>query len=128
MKTLEEKKEFADSIDFSELFRHAEIFSGMKLTFGKPEVKERRGQVVSIYFQSDNIAATCGIFGKILEYCQIENFSSEVYEDEESGELRYWVSVHISYQHHSGGSNGMELFTARYQNGEWTFKDVEPRA
>jgi len=126
MKTIEEKKEFANGIDFSGLFRHAEIYSGTELTFSKPEVTERRG-VVSIEFQSNNIADTCGIFGKILEYCKVENFSSEVCEDKESGELRYWVSVHVSYQHHNGGSNGMELFTARYQNGEWFFRDVEPR-
>jgi len=127
MKTVEEKKEFANGIDFSGLFSHAEIFSGMELTFNKPEIRERRGGIVGIEFQSNNIASTCGIFGKILEYCVIENFSNEVFEDEESGELRYWVSVNISYQHHNGGSNGMWLFTARYQNGEWSFQDTEPR-
>jgi len=122
-----EKIEFGKGIDFSGLFRHAELFSGMALTFSKPEVREGRGGGVHIEFQSNNIAASCGIFGKILEYCVIEPFSNSVFEDEETGELRYWASIHITYQHHAGGSNGMDLFSARYSNGVWEFEDVTPR-
>jgi len=125
--TTEEKIEFANSIDFSELFRHAEKLAGLELTFSKPEIRASDcGERVFISFRSNNIAASCGVFGKILEYCVIENFSSAVYENED-GELKYCVSVHISYQHHAGGSNGMELFIACYSNGEWNFMDVEPR-
>jgi len=125
-RTTEEKIEFANSIDFAGLFNHAENITGFGLTFSKPEVRERKGNV-SIAYKSNNIADTCGIFGKILEYCVIENFNSLVWEDKEAGELRYWTTAHVSYQHHNGGSNCMELFSAWYSNGEWTFKDVEPR-
>jgi len=126
MKTVEEKKEFANCIKFDELFRHAEIFTGMALTFSKPELVEKRG-IVSFRFQSNNIAPACGVFGKIFEYCKVENFSNEVFEDKETGQLVYTVCVHISYEHHNGGSNGMWLFTGRFQNGEWIFQDTEPR-
>ncbi|GHU81988.1 hypothetical protein FACS189468_5590 [Spirochaetia bacterium] len=126
MKTVEEKIEFANGINFDGLFRHAEIFSGMALAFEKPEVRGRRGDV-HIEFKSNDIAASCGIFGKILEYCVIDNFSNSVFEDKETGKLKYWVNVHLSYQHHDGGSNGMDLFTAWYGDGEWTFRDVKPR-
>jgi len=124
--TTEEKIEFANSIDFSELFRHAEEFTGVALTFSKPEM-QADGERVFISFRSNNIAPSCGAFGKILEYCVVENFSSAVFENEDTGELKYCVSVHISYQHHAGGRNGMELFIATYNNGEWHFVDVEPR-
>jgi len=126
-KTTEQKIDFANSIDFAGLFNHAETLTGFGLTFGKPEVSER-GSDVYIEFQSNNIAATCGIFGKILEYCVIGSFSNSVYEDEKTEELKYWVSVNVSYQHHKGGRNGMDLFTARYSTaGGWTFEDVTPR-
>jgi len=125
-KTLEQKIEFANSIDFSGLFSHAEGLAGFELTFEKPEVRERY-ENVTISFKSNDISPTCGIFSRILEYCVIEKFNSEVFEDKETGELKYWATVYVSYQHHEGGSNGMQLFTAWYSNGEWTFRDVEPR-
>jgi hypothetical protein len=121
--TREQKIEFANGIDFSGLFHHVEMLAGQELTFGKPEVKEKSDRVY-IEFQSNNIASSCGVFGRILEYCVIGNFSNSVSEDEKTGELYYWVQVSVSYQHRGGGSNGMELLTAWYKNGEWSFRDV----
>jgi hypothetical protein len=127
--TTEEKIEFGKNIDFAELFRHAELFSGMALTFSEPKVREGHSGGVHIEFQSNNISDSCGIFGKILEYCVIHTFSNSVFEDDKIGELKYWASIHISYQHHDGGSNGMDLFSAKYsKSGGWEFKDVKPRA
>jgi hypothetical protein len=124
MKTQEQKIEFANKIDFSGLFHHAEIFAKQKLIFGKPEITERRGNT-HINFRSENInLSSCGVFGNILEYCRVESFSNSVYENEDSGKIEYWVDVHISYEHLSGGSNGMALFSARYVDNEWIFEDV----
>jgi hypothetical protein len=120
--TREEKIEFANQIDFSGLFHHAEMLAGQKLTFGKPEVSER-GNTIRVQFESNNIKLS-GVFGHILDTCVIGNFSNSVSEDKETGELYYWVQVSVSYHHRKGGSNGMELFTAWYRNGEWEFRDI----
>jgi len=124
-KTLEQKIEFANSIDFSGLFSHAEKLAGFSLTFEKT-VNEINGYAC-VDFRSNDIAASCGLFGKIIEFCIIDNFGGHVVEDKETGELYYWGNAHLSYRHYHGGSNGMELFSARYINGEWTFEDVGPR-
>jgi hypothetical protein len=121
--TREEKIEFANNIDFSGLFSHAEMLAGQKLTFGKPEVKESCGNVY-FDFESNDILASCGVFGKALKSCVIGNFNNNVSKDKETNELFYWVSVDLWYQHLDGGRNGSNLFTAWYKKGEWTFRDA----
>jgi hypothetical protein len=125
MITKEQKIDFINKIDFSGLFHQAEKFAGQKLVFEKPEIIETGINNICVQFQSNNInLSSCGIFGRILEYCRIENFGNSVYEDEKTGKIKFWVEVDISYQHLSGGSNGMTLFKAMYEDDEWTFKDV----
>ena len=123
MKTTGEKIAFANDIDFTELFRHAEIFTGTVLKFSEPEVTECRDNV-NVKFRSENIAGTCGAFGKILEYCHVEPFAHGVTENDETGELRYWAKINLDYRHVDGGHNGMELFWADYSNGKWEFRDA----
>jgi hypothetical protein len=120
--TKEQKIEFANGIDFSGLFDHAEMLTKQKLTFGKPEVKEGQD---SIYFdfESNDIKQSCGVFGQILKSCILGNFSNKV-SVEGTGKLYYWVDVSVWYEHLDGGRNGMSLFTAWYRNGEWEFRDA----
>ena len=119
----EENIEFANSIDFTELFRHAEVLSGTVLTFSGPNVVVK-GVNVYINFVSNDIASTCGAFGKILEKCVIESSNNGICRDEKTDELVYWVYINISYSHVEGGSNGMNLFDARYTNGNWSFRNA----
>jgi len=111
---------FGQSIDFAELFNYIEQFVGSKLSFTKPEV-ERRRYDWRIHWHSGEVdPGSIGIFGKILKSCVVAPFGNAIVKDED-GSFRYWVSVHVHYEHKAGGSNGMELFTARYENGKWSF-------
>ena len=78
---------------------------------------------VRILFESNDMKDLCGVFGKILKFCVVDNFSCGVGENEDRTDLRAWWSVHLSYQHKDGGMNGMELFRAHYENGKWTFNE-----
>jgi len=114
------KLDYARNIDFTGLFRYAETFTQTVLTFDKPEINESSG-VISVNFKSENIAHTCGLFGQILESCTVESSSNYVVENYD-GDLRYWVQVSVRYTHKDGGSNGMDLFRAFYENDTWTFR------
>ena len=119
----EELLTFAKDIDFSELFDHVRALAHVDCGFYKPEITTKRGNVY-IAFMSDDITTQAGLFAAILRCCYICSFSNGVYKDAGTGELGYWVSVSVRYNHKSGGENGMELTTARYHKGRWEFQDV----
>lgn len=115
---------FAKSIDFSELFEHIKSFSGVTCSFYHPEIGTVRGSVL-ISFKSEDIASLTGPFSVILDSCCLSSFNCEVKRDRDSGELFYFVSVDIMYEHKAGGSNGMELLWATYaERTGWVFHDV----
>ena len=119
----EELISFAKDIDFSELFDHLRAFAKVDCDFYQPEITTSRGNVY-ISFMSKDITNHTGIFATILRCCYFCSFSNGVYKDRETGELGYWVSVSVRYNHKNGGENGMELTTARYHKGRWEFQDV----
>jgi len=113
---------FGTAIDFTELFDYIKQFTGhANLTFTNNGVEcTTRRNYWSIKWQSSEIApAELGVFGKILSSCVVSPFNNEI--SNKDGVCSYWTTVHISYRHKSGGSNGMELFTARFVNGKWSF-------
>ena len=115
---------FAQTIDFSELFNHAKTYAKVECEFHQPEVSTIRGDV-HIRFMSHDIANQTGAFAAILERCYLGSFSNKVYKDKETGELKFWTQVNISYDHKNGGSNGMEVFTAWYSASEgWIFRNL----
>lgn len=115
---------FGKSIDFTPLFNHIREFTGhANLDFAKPELEVSRRDYWSIKWQSNEInLAELGVFGRILKSCIVAPFSNQISIDKDSGECRYWTTVHIHYEHKDGGSNGMDLFTARFEKGEWIFQ------
>jgi hypothetical protein len=118
--------EYAESIDFTDLFDHVKAFAKVNCEFEKPEIFTGRDGSTYIKFQSSDIADQCGPFGVILECCRIMNFSGcVVLEDDDT--FRYWVGVSLRYSHKDGGSNGMDICRAEYRNGKWSFGNAGER-
>ena len=109
--------DFAQTIDFTELFDHIKTFAGIECKFYQPEITTKHGKVY-ISFMSDDVTAQTGLYAAILKCCYIQSASSGVYMGEE---LCYWVSVNVRYEHKNGGFNGMEMVFAVYCRGKWTF-------
>ena len=113
---------FAQTIDFSELFNHVKAYMKVECDFHQPEITTTRGNV-HISFMSHDIASQTGAFAAILERCYLSSFSNKVFKDKETGEIGYWVTVSIQYEHAGGGSNGMEVVMAWYSESKgWVFK------
>jgi len=115
---------FAQTINFDELFNHTKAYMKVDCEFHQPEITTTRGDVY-ISFMSHDIASQTGAFAAILERCYISSFSNKVFTDKETGELSYWVTVSIQYEHAGGGSNGMDVVTAWYKESTgWMFKNA----
>jgi pterin-4a-carbinolamine dehydratase len=120
----EELVNFAQTINFEELFNHAKAYAKVNCEFHQPEISTIRGDV-HISFMSHDITSQTGTFATILERCNLSSFSNKVYMDKETGEIGYWVQVSIQYEHKNGGSNGMEVLTAWYRNSTgWIFRNA----
>ena len=116
---------FAQSIDFTELCDHVKDFTGANCKFQQPGVVTDRSGGVYIEILSDDITYQTGPFSRILKKCQFQSDSNGVCRDRESGELKFWVIMSITYSHKDGGSNGMEVCRAWYNDSEgWIFKDM----
>ncbi|MCL2235453.1 MAG: hypothetical protein FWB98_03300 [Defluviitaleaceae bacterium] len=129
--TIDENNEalvaFAQTIDFAELFNHTKAHTKVECEFHQPEITTTRGNV-HIGFMSHDIAAQTGAFAAILERCYLGSFSNYVFKDKETGELGYWVTVNIRYEHKDGGSNGMDVVTGWYKESTgWIFKNAGQR-
>ena len=116
---------FAQTIDFAELFDHIKAFANIDCSFQQPEITTSRNGEVYINILSDDISSQAGVFGNILKRCYIQNSSGGVCKDRETGEVKYWGIISLAYSHKDGGSNGMELCRAWYTDSDgWVFKDV----
>lgn len=71
-----------------------------------------------------DLVGASGIFAKVLTKCRIDTFSSCLTYTPETG-YRVWFTLHLSYQHFGGGSNGMNIASFWFENGEWTMNDYK---
>ena len=109
--------EFNKTIPYNEMFDVAKEISGSKnITFGEPKlVKGRDSGSLYTTYQSNDIKADTGVFSSVLKGARLENFNSSL-SISEDGELSYWGTMSLRYQHNGGGTNGMEIM-------EYTYKD-----
>ena len=116
--------DFAQTVDFTELFEHVKNFANVNCAFCQPEIETRHGNVY-ISFMSEDITSHTGPFAAILQSCYFQSFNNGVFRDKKTNELSYWVNVNIQYRHKDGGSNGMDLALAWYSNSKgWIFRDA----
>ena len=109
--------EFNKTIPYDEMFDVAKKISGSKnVQFEEPKLVNRDGRTLYTKYQSNDIKADTGVFSSVLKSARLENFNSELYIDQQTGEPTYWGSLDLRYQHNGGGSNGMELMRYKYNS------------
>jgi hypothetical protein len=103
--SIEQRKQIQDFIQMELLKR------GFQAKITKfEEVKGKNGS--RLEFETESFQTTPVIFKTIT----VNNFSSSISEEqkhENNPELLFrkiWISVHISYEHFDGGTNGCKLF------------------
>lgn len=108
--------EFNKTIPYDEMFDVAKEISGSKnITFNEPKlVKGSSGSLYTTY-RSNDIKQDAGVFSSVLKGARLENFNSSL-SISEDGELSYWGTMSLRYQHNGGGTNGMEIM-------QYTYKD-----
>lgn len=108
--------EFNKTIPYDEMFDVAKEISGSKnITFNEPKlVKGSSGSLYTTY-RSNDIKQDTGVFSSVLKGARLENFNSSL-SISEDGELSYWGTMSLRYQHNGGGTNGMEIM-------QYTYKD-----
>ena len=80
------------------------------------------------YYLSDdtNIAGTNPVIFAAFKKMTITTHGG-LEADENTGELYYWASVHLNYDHQGGGSNGAKIGYIRFSKGKWEIESEEER-
>src|SRR5574344_580038 len=78
----------------------------------------------SVHESEQDLVGSSGIFAKVLTKCKIDTFNSCLTYTPEGG-YKVWFTLHLSYQHFNGGSNGMGIASFWFENGEWTMSDYK---
>ena len=65
-----------------------------------------------------DLVGASGIFAHVLSACKIDTFSSCLTYTPETG-YRIWFTLHLSYQHFNGGSNGMNIASFCFDGKKW---------
>lgn len=117
--------EFSKTIPDDEMYDIAKQVSGIdNLQFTKELVNDRYGEPY-IKYSSNDIKDSTGPFSAALKNARLEQFNSNLYIDSKTGELTYWGSLDIRYEHKGGGSNGMKLLDYKYTPSKgWEITDV----
>ena len=100
-----------ETVDWSPLFKEINRRLGTKLNL-KMDTTGSRPKIIS-----PNFVQETGIFKNILReiYVVIGSFA------EQEGNLS--MSIHVDYAQRAGGSNGMSVMRAWFENGKWIFND-----
>jgi len=119
----EEYLAFAQTIDFTELFKHITSFLGIECAFYQPKISSGGGKVY-ITFKSKDITLFAGPIASVLRSCYVKSYNNGVFKDWETGKPAYWVNVSIHYEHKDGSENDMDVTRAWYCDGKWSFMDA----
>ena len=118
-----------------------DILSGIEKTINKaliqrgfPVIVASQDETETRYPRVNIISEKFNTVPVIMEHIQVDNFGSSVCkttkkiirEDDNKNNfideveiISIWISVHISYSHFNGGTNGTELFSYYAEVAEW---------
>ena len=105
------------------LIRKVTTVWGQTITM-RYRVSEGRSEARFDAESEQDLVGSSGIFAHVLTSCKIDTFSSCITYTPETG-YRVWFTLHLSYQHHEGGSNGMGIASFWFENGEWTMRNYK---
>lgn len=112
----EEIYAFIESIDFYEL--ESIIEQHLDITGLDLHVKtESRRNRIYVSYESDNLIDQCGMMSNMFSSVVIDDFGASI--SVHDGQLVYFPSIHMSWEHIDGGSNGSMIPGLRtYWNGK----------
>ena len=121
-----EVKEFFDKIPFEELYNKIrEVLGDNSIKFNDARFKGYYYDRFLVEIESENLADKCGIMSPVYKEVLVDDFGAgiiEIKEKENSGNLRLYVPVDFSFKYKSGGTNGIEILRAEYDEKDgWIF-------
>jgi len=106
--TTEDQRKAVQELIQTELLKR-----GFTAAIKRFEETENRSGSNYLSFATEKFQTTPVIFKEI----QVDNFSSSLSQEEKTNDAgtkfivtKFWISVHVSYRHFGGGTNGCELF------------------
>lgn len=125
-------EQFIENIPFNELYDYIrKIIDVPDLKFNMTIKEGRNGLYPMI--ESEDITEYIGVMKFAFSEMTIGTFNSSVsvntpkdYNDMDYTQdypLDYWCTIHFSYRHYGGGTNGADFLTAWYDDKSgWTFR------
>ena len=74
-----------------------------------------------------NIATQSAITAAAWSEMNVQSFGCNINVDKATGELYFWATIHLSYKHWGGGSNGAEIGSVTYTKGAWEIESTQER-
>lgn len=105
------------------LIRKVTTVWGQTITM-RYRVSEGRSEARFDAESEQDLVGSSGIFAKVLTKCKIDTFNSCLTYTPNGG-YKIWFTLHLSYQHFNGGSNGMGIASFWFENGKWTMSDYK---
>lgn len=96
-----------------------QIYPGVTFTMEyMVEVGKRAQRPFFMAESRDDLTEATGIFAQVLKECKIDTFNTDIKWDENAG-YQVWFSLHLSYSHFDGGSNGMGIADFCFDGKKW---------
>lgn len=105
------------------LIRKVTTVWGQTITM-RYRVSEGRSEARFDAESEQDLVASSGIFAMVLAKCRIDTFNSCLTYTPDGG-FKVWFTLHLSYHHFNGGSNGLGIASFWFENGEWTISSYK---
>lgn len=113
---------------------------GLNLTWSQ-EIKDSRGRKYIDCESSPIPLESIGVCKYLFRELRLGTFNSDAYipkirnketyydeyEMEKEPVAKYWMTIHFDYEHTGGGSNGHELCTCWFEDGQWKVQFVDTK-
>lgn len=74
-------------------------------------------------FISPNIVDYCGAFSAVCKWVEVQRFGFSIGYGKDVNQPQMWFGVCLRYGSNSGGTNGVNIFDAYYNEDEgWSFR------
>ena len=123
---LQQVLDFYNTIDFKPVKDFICKLIGIDVNIHISPNIQTRCQYVEL--ESNDIIDKAGnIMQLMCRSAVVDNFGGFIGYSEKQKSNVCWIPIHISYTSHSGGSNGMSIAYAYYEDGNWEFNTDSDR-
>lgn len=122
LKSLVDNPDARNILKFDELVSEINKIVGKNLTFDFKVKKGRDGRF-RLEFSSQNLVDETGVLKCAFREIVVSNFNSLIIEVD--GKIEAYAGIAFSYRLKDGGSNGIDIGTARFINGVWLVRTAD---